>query len=105
MSDQKYMKGSIREKLIRRLRASTLKGFAFERELLRQFTSPQRGSVIKELNLLISEGYACRLGMGRQGDPHRIVLNSTWPFNKCPLCGHVEFPAETKTAESVVMGY
>lgn len=100
----KQVRGSIRERLIRKLIAVTAQGFVFERNLLRQFTASQRADVAEQLSALISEGYAYRLGMGGRGDPHRIALSATWPYNKCPLCGHIEFPASTKTPESVVMG-
>lgn len=90
---KKYVRGSVRERLIRKLSVVTARGFVFERELLRLFTSSDHSKVVEQLSSLISEGYAHRLGTGRRGDPHRIVLSATWPFNKCPLCGHVEFPA------------
>lgn len=98
------MASSTREVLIRILRGIPDSGFMYERAIPRAVSASRRKQIVKELSTLLGEGYVIRLGTGRRGDPHRIVLNVTWPFNKCPLCGHIEFPASTKTPESVVMG-
>lgn len=79
-------------------------GFLYERAIPRAVSASRRKQIVKELSVLLGEGYVIRLGTGRRGDPFRIVLSATWPHNKCPLCGHIEFPAHMKTPESVVMG-
>ena len=87
------MTSRTREILIRMLQEMPEGGFIYERAIPRLVSSSRRKQIIKELSTLLGEGYVVRLGTGRRGDPHRIVLSATWPFNKCPLCGHVEFPA------------
>lgn len=86
------MKVGNRELLIRLLRDIPNGGFLYERAIPRMVASSRRRQVMKELSLLLSEGFINRLGTGKRGDPHRIVLSAIWPFNKCPLCGHVEYP-------------
>lgn len=87
-----YHKASTREVLIRKLRTIGDQGFLYERAIPRTISHTRRKQVVKELALLLSEGFLTRLGTGRRGDPHRIILSPSWPFNKCPMCGHVEYP-------------
>jgi len=84
-----YYKASTREMLIRRLQTIG-RNSVFERAALRLLPSSRRKQARAELALLLSEGFVIRLGTGRRGDGYRIILSGTWPFNKCPLCGHVK---------------
>ncbi len=95
MSKQ-YYKPSIRERLCRKLLMMEPRGYLCERVLLRQMGNTQNKRVVEELALLLSDGFVIRLGTGRRGNPFRIILSETWPFNKCPLCGHVEHPDAPK---------
>ena len=90
---KQYYKPGIRERLIRKLKSMGSQGYLFERTLLRQLGGRERPQIAEELSSLLSEGFVHRLGTGRRGDPFRLILSGTWPFNKCPLCGHTEYPA------------
>jgi hypothetical protein len=89
---KQYEKVSAREILIRKLKDMGEQGFLYERAIPRIVSSSRRKQVASELALLLSEGFVVRFGTGRRGSPHCISLSKTWPFNKCPLCGHTEHP-------------
>jgi hypothetical protein len=63
-------------------------------ELIEAFDKSRRAKAAQELSNLIGAGYVNVLGTGRRGSPIRILRNKAWPFDKCPLCGHVnqDFP-------------
>jgi hypothetical protein len=93
--NKRLARPSTRELLIRLLKAMDA-GFLYERDIPNRLGSSRRKEAIAELSVLLSEGYIIRLGTGHRGDPFRIILSGTWPFNKCPLCGHVAFPNTSK---------
>jgi len=94
--NKRLARPSTRELIIRLLKAMGT-GFLYERDIPNRLGSSRRKEAIAELSTLLSEGYILRLGTGHRGDPFRIMLSGTWPFNKCPLCGHVEFPVRKST--------
>ena len=83
-------KKSIRESLIRKLRHLAVDKPVSERTLLQLFTAEARPAVSTEIGQLLFDGFIATRGTGRKGDPRHIILGSTWPPAKCPLCGHVD---------------
>ncbi len=95
------MNDTIRERLIRKLQAAHIsQGFAYERTILEQMGTSRRQRAKAELSSLLDEGFVVRLGTGRRGHAHRLTLNATWPFDKCPLCGRVK-PVEIYAPKKV----
>lgn len=90
MSERRYTRASLRERLIQKLNQPTDRPFFFERTVLHWFSAKQRAAVVAQLSSLLSDGYVHRLGTGKQSDPFRIVRSKAWPFEVCPLCGHVK---------------
>jgi len=76
----------VKERLIRLIQAA--EGLPLlRRELILSFDKSRRKKAEFELSLLVSLGYVNPIGTGRRGSPSMIVTSSTWPFDKCPLCG------------------
>jgi hypothetical protein len=98
---------NVKEKLAQLFQGMVPGARVSERELERQFSSAKRAQkeVHNQLSNLLSEGYILRLGTGHRGNPFRYILSLTWPYNKCPFCGHVEYPKplqSEKTDEQTV---
>lgn len=90
MSEPRYTRITLRERLIQKLNQPSDRPFFFERTVLHWFSSKQRAAVVAELSNLLSDGYIHRLGTGKQVDPFRIVRSKAWPFEVCPLCKHAK---------------
>jgi hypothetical protein len=76
---------NVKERLIRMIQSSPKP--PHYRNLIQSFDKSRRAQAIVELSFLLSAGYIHMLGTGRRGQPHRVVISGTWPFNKCPMCG------------------
>jgi hypothetical protein len=81
---------NIKERLIRKIQEANKP--VSRHELIEAFDKSRRARASQELSNLIGAGYVNVLGTGRRGSPIRIAPNKTWPFNKCALCGHVNYP-------------
>ncbi len=79
----------VKERLIRLIQLSS-EGPVLRRKLIQTFDASRRKEAEFELSSLISAGYVNPLGTGRRGSPLMVITSATWPFNKCPLCGHIE---------------
>jgi hypothetical protein len=86
-----------RLRMIRVLQEIPPGGFIYETRIYKRFSSKRTKQEIADvLAEFLSKGYIHRLGTGRRGDACRIILSSTWPHNRCPLCNHIEYPTVSK---------
>ena len=74
----------IRERIIRSLWNSPP---LTVRAVERIFDKSRRLSVRAEISLMRSEGIVNQIGLGTRGNPFKLLLSGTYPFNVfCPLC-------------------
>jgi len=78
-----------KERLIRILQVEAP---IYKSRLLASFRN--RDEYSAALSELLTAGFVHQTGLGTRGMPFKIVLSGTWPYNVCPLCGHVSFPRD-----------
>ena len=93
-----------RLRLVRILQEIPPGGFIYETRIYKRFSSKRTKQEIADvLAEFLSKGFIHRLGTGRRGDACRIILSKAWPYNRCPLCNHIEYPAfiDTRSQEDI----
>src|ERR1700730_18676253 len=96
-------KSDARLRMIRVLQEIEPGGFVYETRIYKRFSSSRTEREIREiLDEFLSKGYVYRLGLGRRGSPYKIILSSTWPHNRCPLCNHIEYPSVSKDIQEEI---